>query len=73
MLSGRGILKCLEKNLPFTIKPTGSDLGLNLGLHTENDCIRGRPRPALALRPSMIYCASPSISALQQSYTSDEV
>jgi hypothetical protein len=38
-----------------------------------NECIRGRPRPALAPRPLMIYCAPHSISALQQSYTSNEV
>jgi hypothetical protein len=38
-----------------------------------NECIRGRPRPALAPQLLMISCASPSILALQQSYTSNEV
>lgn len=35
--------------------------------------VRGRARPALAPPPSVLYCASTSVSALQASYTSNEV
>jgi hypothetical protein len=38
-----------------------------------NEYIRGKPRPALAQQLSMIYCASISISAPEQPYTSNEV
>jgi hypothetical protein len=37
------------------------------------ECIGGRGRLTLALWPWMIFCASPSISTLQQSYISNEV
>jgi hypothetical protein len=37
------------------------------------ECLKGRPRPALAPRPSVIYRAFFSISVLRQSYISNEV
>jgi hypothetical protein len=39
----------------------------------SNKWVRGRPWSALAPRPYIDYCASPSISTLQQSYTSNEM
>jgi hypothetical protein len=48
-------------------------VGLLHAMNIMNECIRGRPKPALASRPSMTYCASSSISTFQQSYSQNEM
>jgi hypothetical protein len=64
--SGFHLLGHINKELPLFI-PNFEDSS------RINECIRGRPRLTLAPQPSMTYCASPSVSTPQQSYTSDEV
>jgi hypothetical protein len=59
----------VRANSNLADRPTG----VCCGHENLNDCISGRPKPVLAPRPSMIYCASLSISTIQESYTSNEV